>query len=202
MTTSVDVAKIPLTTIHAKSYKPTNAELFETQARQTGTTIKYDPTFLSKWIAVPPAMPLPYTLKMSDGWHFEDRGLYAAYVPKIQPVGMDVYMMGRYSELTPEEMKKVRVEKSFSFIKMFKPDATEQSLTEAKVDGCDAYYFECDSPHSPDKKWRQWCFIKNGQAFVIVSTIAQKNEEVLFPQVKAMVESFHVTEPPPASVGL
>lgn len=165
MTTSVAASNVRLTTAHARDYCPTFAELFESMARQTKTSVKYDPTFLSKWIAIPPAMSLPYTLTLADGWRAEDRGMYVAYIPELQPVGMDVYMFGRYSGVSNAQIREFRKAKALLFAKFINEKARVSQMKEVKVDGVDALYFETVSTKRPGNQWRQWSFIKNGQAF-------------------------------------
>jgi hypothetical protein len=75
-------------------------------------------------------------------------------------------------------------------------------MKEVKVDGCDAVFWETQSPVRPNTTWRQWSFVKNGESFTIVSALDNKNADILWPQVQEMVASFHVTEPPPASPSL
>lgn len=202
MTTSVEVSRTRLQTVHVKDYHPMQAELFESMARQTKSTLRYDPTFLSRWISAPPAMSLPYSLNIADDWKCEDRGLYVAYSPKVQPVGMDIYILGRYSGLSPEETRQARNTNAMNFARMLDKSANIEAMKELKVDGCDAIYFETKAPGRPDCQWRQWSLIKNGEAFVIVSSIDGKNATKLVPEVQAMVASFHVAETPPVSPGL
>ncbi len=202
MTTSVEVSKTPLQTVHVADYKPTQAELFESMARQTGTSIKYNPTFVSKWISAPPAMPLPFSITVAEGWKLEDRGLYAAYIPQLQPFGLDIYMFGRYSGLSAEKTREVRNANAIRFAKQFDQTIKPESMKELKVGDCDALYYETTPPHRPDGRWRQWSLVKNGEAFVIVSAIQDKNASVLVPQVQNMVASFHVSEPAPESPGI
>jgi hypothetical protein len=49
----------------------------------------------------------------------------------------------------------------------------------------------------PDKSvyWRQWSFVIEGFGFVIVSAIDMKNEEIIWPDVEAMVASFRMVKP-------
>lgn len=202
MTTSEEVAKTQLHTVHWREYKPTAAEVFEAMARQTRSSIQYDPTFLSKWIAIPTAMALPYSIKLAEDWHPEDRGEYVSYIPKLQPVGLDIYMLGRYSGLSSEDTIKVRNDNALRFAHQFDKTLTADKMKDVRVDGCDAIYYETKSPMVPDRQWRQWSLVHNGEAFVIVSCISDENANVLVPQVQAMVSSFHATEPPPSSPGL
>lgn len=202
MTTSVAASNVRLTTAHARDYCPTFAELFESMARQTKTSVKYDPTFLSKWIAIPPAMSLPYTLTLADGWRAEDRGMYVAYIPELQPVGMDVYMFGRYSGVSNAQIREFRKAKALLFARFIDEKARVSQMKEVKVDGVDALYFETVSTKRPGNQWRQWSFIKNGQAFLIVSSIDGENADKLVPEVKAMVDSFHVVDSATSSPGI
>lgn len=201
-TTSVEVSNTRLQTVHAQDYMPTVAELFETMARQTQSSVRYEPTFLSKWIVVPPAMPLPYSLKLEDGWKAQDRGLYVAYVPTLQPVGMDIYMLGRYSGLSPEKTIEARNLNALMFAKMFDKTVTIADMEEVKLSDCDAIFFKAKSAMKKDCQWRQWSFVKDGQAFVIVSALDNKNADVLLPQVERMVASFKLVEVQIASPGL
>lgn len=193
-TTSPAVAKMQLHTPYVTDYRPTVAENFECMARQTGTSVKYDPTFLSKWIAIPPAMPLPYTMEIAKDWTSENRNGYVAHFPKIQPVGMDVYILGRYSGLTAEELTKVRDTYATNFAQHINPAAEIKSMKEVTVDGCNAIYYQTKPPKRPDGTWRQWSFVKDGQAFMIVSALEDKNSDLLLPQVESMVASFHAIE--------
>ncbi len=202
MTTSVEVANTKLQSPFAAKYLPTWAEFFESMARQTGTSIKYDPTFFSKWIATPPAMPLPYTIQLAKDWTSEDRNSYVANFPKIQPVGMDVYMFGRYSGLSAEKVREVRNDIALLFASHIDPSAKLESMKEVKVDGCDAIYYETKPPKRAESTWRQWSLVKDGQAFLIVSALADANSDILWPQVQSMVSSFHVNQPAPTSPGL
>lgn len=201
-TPSVDIAKTNLHTVHVKDYKPTRAELFESIARQTGSTIVYNPTFFSKWVAMPTPMPLPYSIKIADHWKAEDRGMYVAYIPDCQPVGMDIYMLGRYSELTAEKLKEVRNGNALNWGTMVDSSATLEKMKEVKIGDSEALYYETTSVKRPGNQWRQWSFIKGGEAFLIVSSIDQPNAAKLVPQVEEMVASFKLVEPPPPSPGL
>jgi hypothetical protein len=50
---------------------------------------------------------------------------------------------------------------------------------------------------APEKgrQWRQWAFVKNGQALLIVSAVGDETEAILIPDVEKMVSSFHIIEP-------
>lgn len=188
MSHNQDVYKSHLSDLHVRWYKPTRGEFFDAIARQTGTTCKYDPQ-VDRWVFDPPDTPLPYTLEMASGWKSRTRGIYVGYYPEIQPVGMDVYMMGKYSGLSNEEQDKLIDEAGMMFAAKMKPGTTPKDFTETTVDGAKAKYFEVMST-SRGKQWRQWSFIKNGQCFIIVSAMDPENEIKLLPEVKQMVTSF------------
>jgi hypothetical protein len=194
------IRKIRLIPVCTNSHALEFAEFFETLSRQTGTTLKYEAAS-DYWRFEPPSMPLPYTLSVAKGWRREERGLYDAYIPRIAPVGMDVYMMGRFRCLSERQLKDIRAEQALWFADKIEMGVTVAEMKAATVDNCDALFFESKAPIA-GRQWRQWAFVKNGQAFVIVSTIDDKNEDALLPDVKAMVSTFHVVEPPAPFPGL
>lgn len=189
-TTNKEVAAKQLNTIHPSFYRPTVEELFDAAARQTGTTYRLG--HYGGWLFEPPAMPLPYTLTLADGWKADNRDLYVAYIPQVQPVGMDIYMLGRYSGLSADDESKVRADLAMRFARSFDKSASAKNMDMKKVDGADALFFQADSPARPGNKWRQWAFVKNGFGFVIVSSIDKANEDKLLPDVEKMVGSFHL----------
>jgi hypothetical protein len=136
-------------------------------------------------------MPLPYSVKAADGWKIEDRGMYVAYIPELAPVGMDIYMLGRYSDVSDSQSKNIRDLLALRFSKHVDPKATVADMKIATIDGAEAVYFESPAPVA-DRLWRQWAFFKDGQAFVIVSTYSEENKDKIVPAVDAMVKSFHV----------
>lgn len=95
-TESDRVNKTNLTSPFPDFYKPAWFEIFETVARQTKSSWKYDPR-RDYWVFGELPLPLPYQIQMLSGWKVHGEGLYVGYKPKSAPVGMDVYMMGRYS---------------------------------------------------------------------------------------------------------
>lgn len=187
------VTRTRLAPICDKSHDLKMSEFLETIARQTGTTAKFDEK-KCRWNFEPPAMPLPYRLSIAKGWHEEQRGYYTAYIPKIAPVGMDVYMMGRFDELDDSRMKQIRNEQALWFADRMRPGVKIEAMNTTTVDGCEALSFETKAPME-GRQWRQWAFVKDNQAFVIVSAVDDKNESKLIPDVEAMVSSFRVIEP-------
>lgn len=181
------------------AYKMTFAETFETIARQTKSNVHYN-TKTQLWIFDEPKMPLPYTVSIAEGWKAEDRGLYVAYIPAIAPVGMDIYMNGRFKGLNKQQLNDIRNEQALVFADRMHNGATIADMTPTTVDGVEALYYKTKAPVE-GRQWRQWAFVKNGQSFLIVSSVDDKNEASLIPAVTKMVESFHLVEPPVAVPG-
>src|SRR5262249_30949389 len=154
-THSATVNRTKLSPVFPKSYKPTFKQLFETVARQTGSTMHYDPQE-DFWVFDPPAMPLPYALNIAQGWRSEDNGLFVKYVPPLQPVGMDVYMLGTYSPADDVDLQhRIRDTLAMQFAVHFDPNVTPDKMTVQKVSGTDALYFESPATR-PGVMWRQW----------------------------------------------
>lgn len=191
----VEVGKCQVLSVFPASYKATMAELFESMARQTGTTFKYNDQG-GFWDFQPPAMPLPYKVTVPPSWKQEERGGYVAYIPAVAPVGMDIYMMGRYSGLDKAQSHKAVEELSMMFAGTVNAAATTKDLVACTVDGVDGLKYETSSVKRPDTGWHQWAFIKDGQAFLIVSTIDKKNESTVWPDVQSMVASFKLVAAP------
>lgn len=187
-----EVRDVPLHTVHPACYKPTRFELLEAIARQTETSFKYGKS--KSWEFEEPEFPLQYEVKMPAGWKMERRGNYSAYIPAIQPVGMDIYVYGRYSGLDAATGKKVKEEVSSWFGKMLDKSFEPAKMKTESVDGEKALYWECRNSPAKNVIWRQWTFIKNNQCFVIVSSLDVKNEEKLLPEVRSMVASFHALD--------
>lgn len=198
-TTNKEVAAKQVQTAFPDFYKPTLYELFEAAARQTGTSFKHGEG--KGWMFEPPAMPLPFKLKIADGWRSEERDNYVAYIPKEQPVGMDVYMFGRYSGLSDDEVRKFRADNAMRFARMIQKSASLEAMKIEQVGDCEALFFESEAPQR-GVLWRQWSFAKDGRSFVIVSALNKENSEKLFPQVLEMVRSFKMYDPEPKCTGL
>lgn len=176
------------------AHKLTFAETFETVARQTKSTVHYDAK-AQQWNFEEPQMPLPYSISICNGWKAEDRGFYVAYVPAIAPVGMDIYMNGRFKGLKEQQLKDIRDEQALVFADRMHNGVTVEEMTPITVDGVEALYYKTKAPVE-GRQWRQWAFIKGGQSFLIVSAVSDQNEAKLIPDVEKMVQSFHVLEPP------
>jgi hypothetical protein len=178
--------------VFAEFYHPTFREVFELIARQTDSTMHYDPG-TDYWTFDPPAMPPAYSLKAAPGWTVRAHGMETNYIPPGLPCGMDVFTAGCYSSDNPKEASAVyaqaRERTAMVFASGMVPKVKPADMKHTTVDGTDALYFECPTPR-PGATWRQWAFVKNGQAFLIVSSLDNKKEAQFLPDVKGMVASF------------
>jgi len=193
-TPSKKVLEIQLHGVYPKKeiYQPTYEEFFETIARQTETSFSYQPD-VNVWLFDAPAMPLPFSLTKAPDWTEENRGQYVAYIPTVAPVGMDIYMMGKYSALSDEKAKNIREFLALSFSQAMLKTPTIDQMKNTTIDGAEALYLE-SAGKAPETRWRQWAFIKNGCGFIIVSAYRTENEKTIVPAVDAMIKSFHTTE--------
>ena len=67
---------------------------------------------------------------------------------------------------------------------------TIAEMRKVTVDSVEALYFQTPTPRA-GVIWRQWVFVKNGRAIVIVSTLPDDNQQLLA-DVESMVKSFRV----------
>jgi hypothetical protein len=196
-TESDEVNRTRLNSPFPDFYKPTWAELFDSIARQTKSSWKYDPK-RDFWVFNKPSRPLPFTIEPAKDWKADDRGFYVCYQPKIAPVGMDIYMMGTYSVAKKDERQalfdKVRDDIALRFAKTFKNDVTRAAMTRSKAGKHEALYFTMAAPQT-GIIWRQWVVVESGKAFCIVSAIKPDQEKDILPDVEAMVKSFRIGEP-------
>ncbi len=174
-------------------YKPTTKEMFDAIALQTRSSWSYDAKS-GYWVFAKPANPKPFQITIADKWTADDRGLYVGYKPPTFPVGMDVYYLGAYSSGGTEQQStlgvKIRNSLAISFAAHFKKDVKLAAMRNVIVDGAEALYFETPTPR-PGLVWRQWALVKNGLAFMIVSTLPDNNQ-LLLADVESMVKSFRV----------
>ena len=174
-------------------YKPTLKELLDTIALQTKSSWKYD-SQRNYWVFAKPANPKPFTITLADKWTADDRGIYNSYKPPTYPVGMDVYYYGVYSDDDRKQesalWEKIRNSWAIGFASNFKRGVSIAEMQKVNVDGVEALYFETPTPR-PGVIWRQWAFVKNGKAFVIVSTLPAEDKQLLS-NVESMVKSFRV----------
>jgi hypothetical protein len=174
-------------------YKPTWEELFDTIARQTKSSWKYDPA-RDFWVFAPPPRPMPFELTLAPGWKVHDEGPYIGYQPSIAPVGMDVYMLGHYSSTNKEEeaalFGRVKEALAVQFAKPFQKDVSPKDMTDVSVGKLRALHFQGAGPTGI--VWRQWVIVDSGSAFAIVSAIKSEHEKEILPDVLKMVSSFKV----------
>ena len=191
-----DSKRINDTTLHSPFpdfYQPTWAESFDSIARQTQSTWHYDAA-RNCWVFAEPAAALPYHVDIAKGWRTEDRGMYVFYGPKDAPVGMDIYMLGRYSAKQDEQatFDRVREALALQFAGKFAPDISVDKMQKVRAGDSPAIYFEtADTPQGII--WRQWVIVERGYAIVIVSAIKPEDDATLWPDVKQMVASFKIT---------
>lgn len=189
------IGQTPVESPFLKDYQPTWQELLDVLARQVNCTWRYNHD-TGYWVFEKGMLPLPYTLKRAPGWRGRANGNNYDYVPRGAPMGMDVYMMGHYSSDDPGQLEalvpKIRKHLSMGFAPNFKPDVTDADFRTEQIAGVDALYFTAPAPNDPKLIWRQWSFVKDGWAFVIVSLIHADNEAKLLPDVQRMLASFEV----------
>lgn len=174
-------------------YRPTVKELLATIALQTKSSWTYDAQN-NYWVFAKPATAKPFSLTLADDWNGTDRGSYVSYRPSTYPVGMDVYYYGSYSSDEPSQQalmwERIRNLWATTFASRLKRGVSISEMQAVPVDGVEALYFQ--SPTSrPGVMWRQWALVKNGQAFVIVSTLPADDKKLLA-DLEAMVKSFRV----------
>jgi hypothetical protein len=140
-----------------------------------------------------PSMAMPFEVDVARGWRAELRGGYVAYIPPQAPVGMDIYFGGEYSPQDPDLYKRVRDYWAMLFAPNFDPNISTDDMKEISIADSDALFWEFTNNKSGKSiHWRQWALMKDGHCFVIVSAIDRENEEVIWPDVEAMVNSFEV----------
>ena len=173
-------------------YKPTWREEFDTIAEQTGSSWKYDPN-RDYWVFAKPKSPKPFAVTIADNWSANHRGIYVSYQPVSSfPNGMDVYYYGSFSADDRKEeailWERVRNSWAIGFASQLKKDISISEMQKVKLAGVEALYFEAPAPYN-GVIWRQWAFVKEGKAFVIVSTV-KPEQLLLFVDLQAMVNSF------------
>ena len=189
-----EIAETELNSPFPQFYKPTIKELLTTIALQTNSSWVYD-SKTDYWTFAKPAAPKPYSLQLADKWTSNDKGIYVSYKPASYPVGMDVHYYGSYSAEDPAQQsatwERIRNSWATGFASRLKRDVSISEMRPASVDGVEALYFEAPTPR-PGVMWRQWSFVKNGHAFVIVSTLPTDDTKLLA-DVESMIRSFRLT---------
>ena len=164
-------------------------------ARQTSSTWTHDDE-RNYFVFTRAETTSAFKIDIADEWKSEARGSYVWFGPPNQPVGMDVYLMGRYSsdeESQRDELfARIRLAHARLHARGFEQNMPEDKFQKVTVGDVEALFFEGRIPRS-DRQiiWRQWSFVMtDGNAYTIVSAIEQKNDATLWPQVQAMVKSF------------
>ena len=192
-TSDKEIAETELHSPFPEFYKPTVKELLATIALQTKSSCVYD-SQTTYWTFAKPAAPKPFSLKLADKWTSDDRGFYVSYRPPSYPVGMDIYYYGSYSSEDSSQQtvmwERVRDSWATGFASRLRRGVTISEMQPALVDGVEALYFQAPAPR-PGVMWRQWVLVKNGHAFVIVSTLSETDTKLLA-DVESMVKSFRV----------
>lgn len=191
-TESQMILKTSMMNVFPKFYLPTFKEVLDALARQTLSSWTYDDS-KDYWVFSPPAMNLPFTIKLSEDWVSEEKGISLKCTPSIASLGMDIFMFGQYSATENESQlfTKVRNECALRFTNLLNRNITIKDMKSVTVNGVDALYYQTTSAN-PRVILRQWAFVKSGYAFVILSLIDKQNEETILPEVQAMVDSFEV----------
>ena len=188
------IAKTELRTPFPDFYKPTWKEELDTIAAQTESSWKYDPA-RGYWVFAKPKTSKPFAITIAPKWTTDDHEIFTSYRPPSYPVGMDVYYYGSYSADDRKDeaalWEKVRNAWALGFASRLKKGVTVEEMQKVTVGGADALYFEGTAPKN-DVVWRQWVFMKDGKAFIIVSSLKPEQKELLA-DVQAMVASFRVT---------
>jgi hypothetical protein len=192
-TNDKDIGNTELHSPFPDFYKPTIREMLDTIAVQTKSSWSYD-SHDDYWVFAKPAIPKPLSVTLADKWITNDRGIYITYKPPTYPVGMDIYYYGTYSSDDPLQQaslwERVRNSWAIGFASHFKRDVTVAEMSKVSVDGVEALSFQIPTPR-PGVVWRQWALVKNGRAFVIVSTLPTDDKQLLS-DVESMVKSFRV----------
>ncbi|HEX6188310.1 MAG TPA: hypothetical protein VFZ40_09530 [Pyrinomonadaceae bacterium] len=180
-------------------YKPTTKELLDTIALQTKSSWAYD-SQTDYWTFAKPAAAKPFSVTLAGKWTRDDRGFYVSYRPPAYPVGMDIYYYGTYSADDPSQQlavwERVRNSWAIGFASHLKRGVTISEMQRVSIDGTDAIYFQAPAPR-PGVIWRQWALVKDGHAFVIVSSLPTDDRKLLA-DVESMVKSFRVTYATPS----
>jgi hypothetical protein len=185
-----EIAETDLSSPFPEFYEPTVAEFFDSIARQCGVSWSYD-MVRSRWMFNKPAKPMPFTIKLAKGWESEERGNYLFCKPPDAEIGMDIYVMARFSA-DPEDEElpaKMREATALMFAERIKEDITAKEMSTVKAGNLEALHLKIPAPR-PGTTWRQWAIAEDGQVIVIVSAIDDGMEKKVLPGVEEMIKSF------------
>ena len=174
-------------------YKPTWGEVFDHVARQMRCRWDWNPENRQFRFAHSDAPPF-FGVTLIDGWRQEDRGLYVWHAPKDQPFGLDIYYYGHYtaSEKQQDLARQVREHFALLMVNQWPKPPTLAEMQAQRIAGAEALYLRTATPR-PGGIWRQWSFVVDGHAFMIVSAMPQEREAALAPEVDRMVASFKLS---------
>jgi hypothetical protein len=181
--------------LYPEFYRPTWGEVFDSLARQMRCAWSWDPKNRQFKFERSKAEPF-FGVTLPRGWRREDRGAYIWHAPADQNFGMDIYYYGHYTP-SPDDadlLKKVRSYLALRNISNWPNAPTEAQMSTVKVGGADALYLKTDTPR-PGGVWRQWSFVADGEAFLIVSAMPKAREAELGPVVDTMIASFKSQSP-------
>ena len=196
-----------------QTYHPTLRELMDSIALQTFSEWNYDrekQIVRTEKVEQKPVEGLvnfhfqrakrkkPFSVKLAEDWKTEDKGHWTMYIPPDFPVGMDIYEFGRYS--TKEDDKNaffetIRNDVALEWARRVTEGTAPEDLKPANVGKYEALFYEKLLKGNGKKlRWRQWVFMVDDRCFFIVSTIPPGLDDEIFPDVKAMIESFKMDE--------
>ncbi len=212
VTSSEELEKRELIPVFPQSYQPTLREFLDAIAAQTGSEWKYDRTgnFIKSDDPNPKTLedtpifeftlasnPKTFAITLAKGWQAKDHCTFMSYIPPVAPFGLDIYDLGTYSsqDKTKETELWTRIPRDISleWARRVQSSATESDLKKGKVGQYEAVFFDAMIPSKLGKnvRWRQWVFMARNRAYIALSTIFPEQESKIFPDVEAMLKTFH-----------
>ncbi len=191
--------------IYPDFYSPTVKEVLDMVAWQIGATWDFDEADrVVKFYDASAREDTPYSIDMKKGWRKQYRGLYLWYAPDNRDFGMDIYYLGHYTLPSGKEKNvfenEIRKHIATLIMRVYgapKIPSTEMEMIEASVAAYKALYWEPKLPYEgmkADAPWRQWAFVADGHAFLVVSTMAMEDKETVFSEVDAMLNTFQINK--------
>ena len=188
----------PLEFTYPQFYKPSWGEVFDHIARQLKCTWEWNPKNRQFKFFKSTSGPF-FGVDLAKGWRQEDRGFYVWHAPEGRDFGMDIYYFGQFNPLRREQgaargertglYERVRAHFALKMLSGFPNPPTEKQMSTVNISGVPALYAKTDTPR-PGAIWRQWSFVLDGHAFVIVSVMPKELESKLVPDIEQMVKSF------------
>lgn len=195
-----EIGKARLHNVFPKDYRPTVAELFDAMANQMNATWAYDEA-RAMWVFSSGAVPLPFRVKLADGWRSEARGGYLFCQPPGAEVGMDIYFVHSFSaedSALGELAARSRDHAALGFARTFNRDLTATDLQSVQLGSHDTRFFTAPTPRL-GVTWRQWSIAEHGRQIVVVSALDDAKRDQLLPQIEAMITSLEIVPAPPAA---